>query len=78
MAEVDRSQEMKQSLNPARNAGESFEDYKARRTAVNRVLKQRLRGADYFYENKFVDIPGTTDPETGESQKRGIPYVKSH
>ena len=77
MAEENRSQEMKESLNPARNPGESFEDYKARRASVNKVLRQRLKGANYFYENQFVDVPGTTDPETGESQKKGIPYVKN-
>lgn len=76
--EVNRNEELKTSLNPARNAGESFEDYKVRRAAVNKVLKQRLSGGEYVYENKFVAVPGTEDPETGQPKMKGIPYVKSY
>lgn len=76
--EVNRSEELRTSLNPARNAGESFEDYKVRRAAANKVLKMRLKGGSYFYENKFVPVPGTEDPETGQPVLKGIPYVKSY
>lgn len=34
-------------LNPARNEGETFEDYKARRRAVNTAIKQHLKGRPF-------------------------------
>lgn len=66
---IDREQEIQTSLNPARAAGESYADYRARRTAVNQLLKQRLRGAGYHYEMQ-------TYTPAGSDVQKGIPYVK--
>lgn len=73
----ERAAELKKMMSPARLAGESFSDYKDRRTVVNKMMKVRLRGAGYLYENKFVPVPGTEDPETGEPMMKGVPYVKN-
>lgn len=73
----ERAAELKKMMSAARHPDEKFDEYKVRRRAVNAMIKQRLRTGEYIYENKFVDVPGTLDPETGESQKRGIPYVKN-
>ena len=73
----DRAAELKKLMSAARLPDEKFDEYQTRRRAVNAMIKQRLRTGEYVYENKFVDVPGTLDPETGESQKRGIPYVKN-
>lgn len=74
----DRAVELKKLMSAARHPDEKFDEYQTRRRAVNAMIKQRLKTGEYIYENKFVDVPGTMDPETGESQKKGIPYVKSH
>ena len=74
----ERATELKKMMSAARLPDEKFDEYQVRRKAVNAMIKARLRTGEYVYENKFVDVPGTMDPETGESQKRGIPYVKSH
>lgn len=74
----DRAAELKKLMSAARHPDEKFDEYQVRRRAVNKMIKERLKSASYVYENKFVDVPGTMDPETGESQKKGIPYVKSY
>lgn len=74
---AERAAELKKMMNPARHADEKFDEYQVRRRAVNAMLKQRLRHGEYVYENKFVAVPGTTDPETGEPKMKGIPYVKN-
>lgn len=65
----DRYKELQASVNPARNPGESYADYRERRSAVNKIIKARLRGAGYFYQLKYTKAPGS-------DIEKGIPYVK--
>lgn len=73
----ERAAELKKMMSAARHPDEAFDEYQVRRRTVNKMLKERLRTGEYIYENKFVPVPGTADPETGEPKLRGIPYVKN-
>jgi hypothetical protein len=67
---VDKMTELQEGLNPARAAGESYEDYRARRNAANKILKLRLRsGHSYHHEMKYTKAPGS-------EIEKGVPYVK--
>lgn len=72
----ERAAEIKKLMSAARHPDEKFDEYQVRRRAVTKMIRERLKSGEYIYENKFVDVPGTIDPETGECKKKGIPYVK--
>lgn len=73
----ERAAELKKLMSAARHPDEKFDEYKLRLRAVNKMIKARLSSGEYIYENRFVPVPGTTDPETGEPRMKGIPYVKN-
>jgi hypothetical protein len=58
------------ALRPARQPGESFDEYKVRRAGVNLAVKNHLRGRFAFISSRIVTLPAAGEDEKVDDKIR--------